>query len=211
VSTCNPMKVRSSYHHGDLQAELVRAAREVLAASGPDAFSLREVARVVGVTPNATYRHFPDKAGLLTALAVEGFRELAARMTRPVGTSSLDLRELAVKRFVRVGEAYVAFALEHPALFRVMFGPSGMRCMEGASRSDPTPYAVLGASLDELVAAGAMAAQERPGAELKAWSVVHGFACLILDGAISYPSRAAQRGALESVLLFAASALTRKS
>src|SRR5215471_15318282 len=100
------------YHHGDLRPALLRAAVETIAGAGPAAMSLREVARRAGVTHAAAAYHFGDKAGLFTAVAVEGYRELGEA-----------LREAARRGFLEMGVAYVRFAVGHRAHFEVMYRP----------------------------------------------------------------------------------------
>jgi hypothetical protein len=113
--------------------------------------------------------------------------------------------ERAVNRFKATGRAYVEFALAHPELFEVMFG----RCRAPSlsprdpAEDGPGTYALLGEALDDLVTSGVLAPAGRPGAELKAWVTVHGFARLCLDGAAHLPSGSVRTGALESLLDFA--------
>ena len=101
VSTSRP------YHHGDLPAALLEAALGLL--EDDQAFSLRAVARRAGVSPTAPYRHYADKEALLAALATDGFAQLAGHLE-----AAAELTDMAV--------AYVAFALAHPGLFRLMYG-----------------------------------------------------------------------------------------
>src|SRR5882724_2604641 len=103
------------YHHGDLRAACLRAARELLEADGSAGLSLRALARRAGVSPTAPYRHFANREALVSAIAAEGYRELAGRLAgaHPAPRTPADLATVAV--------AYVRFALDHPALFRVMF------------------------------------------------------------------------------------------
>src|SRR5690606_17147113 len=100
------------YHHGNLPAALVDAALEVLESEGIEALTLRELARRVGVTHAAPYRHFKDKAALLAALAAEGF----ARLSRAVEARRGE-------GIAGAAEAYLRFAADHPAHFRLMFAP----------------------------------------------------------------------------------------
>lgn len=199
-----------AYHHGHLREALVEAADRAV-RDGAAELSLRELARDVGVSANAAYRHFEDKAALLTALAVTGFERLAQRMQRgqaAVGKPGSAVA-VAVGRFKATGRAYVDFALEHPGLFRVMFGPHGVRCF-GAGDALPaaqSPWALLGRSLDALVEVGALAPEARAGAELKAWAVVHGFASLALETGSRLGTRAERQRELESVLDFAVAGL----
>src|SRR3954463_13549124 len=111
---------RPTYHHGDLRNSLIQAALTLVAERGVEGFSLREAARVVGVSPSACYRHFADREELLAAVAHEGLHTLAEQMRLAAaahgGASAFD----AVCRFWAYSEAYLHFALEHPAHFRVM-------------------------------------------------------------------------------------------
>jgi AcrR family transcriptional regulator len=152
------------YHHGDLPAALLRSAIEVIGEHGVHALSLRQVSGRAGVSHTAAAYHFGDKAGLLTAIAVEGHRRLGVALdsARRGGT------------FLDVGIAYVDFAVSNRAHFEVMFRP------ELLHREDP-----------ELRDARARTAQilygtKRPSAEqladgVAAWAIVHGVATLWLD------------------------------
>lgn len=197
---------RQTYHHGDLRNALVAAAVHLIGTGGVEEFSLRAAARDVGVSPNAAYRHFSDKSALLTAVAQHGFERLGARMRRAMAASrGRNPSAAAIARFKATGRAYVEFAFAHPQLFDVMFGRSGAANLEPSwAAEDPqSPYGLLGSALDDLVSHGVLPDVSRPGAELKAWATVHGFACLYLDGAANLPSTSARAGALESLLDFA--------
>lgn len=194
------------YHHGDLRNALVAAAAHMVEQGGQERFSLREAARSVGVTANAAYRHFADKSALLTAVAASGFEELSRRMLAAMdrrGRTATD-RVTAVERLSAVGRAYVELALEQPELFRLMFGPSGLSCLDGGGSQihGPTPAALLGGVLDGLVAEGQMSPERRAGAELRAWAAVHGFASLVLDGRTGLQTKAQRTEALAALLDF---------
>jgi AcrR family transcriptional regulator len=103
------------YHHGDLRRALVDAARRILEAEGPSALSLRAVAREAGVSPAAPYHHFKDKAELLDAVAEQGWQILDQKMAE--AKAKADQRE----KLLSLGIAYVCFARENPALYRVMY------------------------------------------------------------------------------------------
>ena len=162
-----------SYHHGDLRAALLAAAVEVIDESGPAALSLRDLARRVGVSHAAPAHHFGDKTGLLTALATEGFELLADALaqTRPPD----DLVELGV--------GYVLFAVQHRAHFEVMFRPDLLH------QDDPELVAAQAGSQAALWSGVAGLPERRRGddpqlASVTAWSFVHGFATLWLQGAL---------------------------
>ena len=160
------------YHHGDLRRALLDTALEAIAEHGPAAVSLRDVARRAGVSHAAPTHHFRDKAGLLTALATEGWSLLADALVESAG-----------RGFGEVGVGYVLFATSHPAHFAVMRAP-------GLTRGDdPDLMAAMqraGAQLEagvERFEAGS--GREDPTTALAAWSLVHGLAALLLEGAVA--------------------------
>lgn len=155
-----------TYHHGDLRAALLAAAAELLADGGVAAISLREVARRAGVSHSAPYRHFADRDALLAALATDGFDELAQRMK---GQSAAGLAAL--------GQCYVAFALEQPGRFALMFGGIADKSRyPQLQHAAQLLYQQLGTGVEALAPA-----QDQATASLAAWSLVHGLAKLLLD------------------------------
>ncbi|PXY21244.1 TetR/AcrR family transcriptional regulator [Prauserella muralis] len=163
------------YHHGDLRRAVLDAAVEVITEAGPAGVSLRELARRAGVSHAGPIHHFGDKAGVLTALAAEGYDLLAGSLT--------EVRD-RTGEFVEVGVAYVRFAIAHRAHFEVMFRPDLYHA------DDP---AVVAASTraSEVLTGGVATVADRTGdadlavAGVAAWSIVHGFATLCLTGALS--------------------------
>src|SRR5262245_4881527 len=113
-----PRAKKRAYHHGDLRRALLDAALELVSSKGVQALTLREVARRAGVTHAAPYHHFPSKEALFAAVATEGFRDLAAAMR-----AALSGRRGPFASLRAIGVAYVRFATEHPAHFRIMFRP----------------------------------------------------------------------------------------
>ncbi len=162
--------VRSTYHHGDLRAVILTAAARLVAQRGADAVSLRELAREAGVSHAAPAHHFTDRRGLFTALAAEGFRLLAQAL--------VEARPL----FVDAATAYFGFAIGHPGHYAVMFDTSRL------DNDDPeltaaaaAAAAELSAGVDSLTDPKALA--DPRGAQIAAWSLVHGFATLWLNHA----------------------------
>ncbi|MGW0706058.1 TetR/AcrR family transcriptional regulator [Streptomyces sp. NPDC002643] len=155
------------YHHGDLRRAILSAALEVIAADGPSALSLRDLARRAGVSHAAPAHHFKDRTGLLTAIAAEGHGLLAAALAE-----AGDLRDAGVR--------YVRFAREHPAHFQVMFRPELLR--EGDLELT-TARALSGERLRAAVAAARpeSAVADPRLAGIAAWSFSHGFATLLLS------------------------------
>jgi AcrR family transcriptional regulator len=146
----------STYHHGELRQTVLQAAGDILEKEGLEALSVRELARRAGVSHNAPYRHFPDRASLHAALAAEGFEMLAhALQSRP-------RREM--------GEAYVGFALAHPERFRLMF--------TGLAGLEPRARRVYEGLLESFADLG----EDAPCAAAAAWGLMHGLSHLLLDG-----------------------------
>jgi AcrR family transcriptional regulator len=167
---------RPTYHHGDLPRALVAVALELVRAGGTDDVTIREVARRLEVSPAAIYRHFPDRDALLGAVARQIRMSLAQRMLDEVAAiDESDARARSVRRFVAVGRAYLDFAAEQPNLLAAAFIPVAP---SDPHAEQPNPWEVLAAALNALVEAGAMAPGLRSGAEVFAWSTVHGFATL---------------------------------
>ena len=184
-----PAKKKATYHHGDLANTLKRVALEMIAKEGVEGFSLREAAKVVGVSPSAIYRHFPDKETLLSAIAQDGFVLLAEEFVKAMQLAAkargMNTRERATVKFMAQGRSYIRFALANPSLFMVMFGPYcnsiSVQSFEAAASS---PYALLSAALDELMASGVLTSEHRQNLEIPVWSMVHGLANLLVTGAL---------------------------
>lgn len=179
---------RGSYRHGDLRNALVAVGLELARDGGPDAVVLREATRRAGVAPNAAYRHFADRGALLEAVCAAAQARLAIAIEAELAAAhdTGDPIERARARLRAVGAGYLRFAQDEPGLFRTAFWVPADLTQAGdparAGRSGLTPYQHLSVALDGLVAAGALPAERRPGAEFLAWSAVHGLALLLLDG-----------------------------
>jgi AcrR family transcriptional regulator len=193
------MKPRSTYHHGDLPEALLAAADALIKEKGVEGFSLREAARVVGVDPAASYRHFRDKNAVLQALARRGFTRLAARMHERLQPSARSPKS----KLLTLGQAYVSFALDEPSAFRAMFGPTGVDSrddlLRGTYPADQSPYDLLQILLREWASDGEYSI-DIDEASVSLWAAVHGLACLLIEGALR-PGGAAQRErAVEAVV-----------
>ena len=178
---------RGRYHHGDLREALVVAATALAREGGPEAVVLREVTRRVGVSANAAYRHFTDRDALLEAVVIEGLAQMAAVMEAELATVRARHPQRRARARLRAGgTGYVRFACAEPGLFRATFlVPSDLRRAHNPlarGAGGRTPFELLSDVLDELVAAGVVSSEQRPGAELLAWSAVHGLAVLVVNG-----------------------------
>lgn len=176
VSLTVSTSVGKNYHHGELRAALVEAALALLAADGADAVSLRAVARRVGVSAMAPYRHYPDKAALLAAVAVSGFEGLHAAL------ASADAAAPEGGELVAQAAAYVGYATAHPALFRLMFGPKRMAVHAELAAAGASAYSVLAGR----VTANTAGAGDVEARVLGCWSLVHGLAMLFLDERVDW-------------------------
>jgi AcrR family transcriptional regulator len=171
-------KVAGAYHHGDLRAAVIAAGLKRLGEGDGAELGLRALARDVGVSATALYRHFPDKEALLDALADEGLRRLGALQAQAWLKAGGGRNG-----FKATGTTYVRFAHDEPALFRLSF-----------TRQMPERYAKEGGDGGEvaynLLRAGvgeALPGVENPDtAALHAWALVHGLAMLILDRRIDW-------------------------
>lgn len=165
------------YHHGALRQALVAEGLKLLAESDADHLSLREIARNAGVSATAVYRHFPDKNALLTALAKQGLDQLAAAQH-----AASDAAGGGEEGFNATGRAYVAFAIEHPALFRLISAyPTSQPSMTKPAERMPEAMTFL----LENAAAFAPDSTDRITFALRSWALAHGLAMLILDGQVA--------------------------
>jgi AcrR family transcriptional regulator len=180
-----------TYHHGDLRAALIAAAEAVIAERGVDRFSLREAARRAGVSAAAPAYHFGDTRGLLTAVAARTLGAFADALEAADRSGGDRLERIRAQ-----GAAYVRFALAERARFDLIWRYALI------DRDDPD-YAAAGRRafdvLDRAVR-GPDAAPSEPGElapapSIAAWSMVHGFARLALDGAFGVEEGAPERAA----------------
>jgi AcrR family transcriptional regulator len=176
-----------TYYGGDLRRDLLDAALRTIAREGPSAVSLRSLARDLGVSHAAPANHFPDKAALFTAIAVEGFTLLGEAMA---AAAELGPDATAGQRFRAAGRAYTGFALAHPAHFAVMW-------QRDLLHPDDPELVAAGDATFELLLGGVREVQAEgwaPGADPQAvawlaWSVVHGLAALWLGGSLQRSQR----------------------
>lgn len=166
------------YHHGDLRSALIEEGLKRLKDGPAESLSLRELARNVGVSATAVYRHFPDKAALLGALCAVGDERLAEAFAKAMAKATPGR-----DAFNEMGRAYVRWALANPALFRLMMSAESGKAQGEASRG----RAMLAQQI-EMMGGGKASQAVQDIRRLRAWSMVHGLAMLMLDGLV--PSNA---------------------
>jgi AcrR family transcriptional regulator len=174
-----------SYHHGNLRDTLLSAAIDVMAEKGVSQFSLSELARGAGVTPAAAYKHFVDKDALLGELAQRGFALLRLRFEAAATKSKPAINaKQAIQRFERIGNAYLEFGQEEPALFHLIFGKGASAFRKKmASSVDRTPtFAYFAEALEDLYKFGVIAKTPSPNDQWFAWSAIHGATELAIAG-----------------------------
>jgi AcrR family transcriptional regulator len=177
-----------TYYDGDLGRDLIDTALELIAREGPSAVSLRSLARRLGVSHAAPANHFPDKAALFTAIAIEGFELLAAAIQDAVRQLGPDAT--AVQGLGAAGRAYTSFAVGHRAYFEVMWQRDLLHQDDPklAAAGDATFALLLGGVRDAQAEGWAAGTDPHTVAHL-AWSVVHGLAALWLGGSLQRAQR----------------------
>ncbi len=172
------------YHHGALRDALLLAAERVLERDGLGGLTLRAVAREAGVSHAAPTHHFGDLTGLVSELAAIGFRQFNAAMAA-AGASATEPQERAIAR----AKAYVAYAQAHPGMYGLMFRTERLDMSrpslnEAANASFAGLAGAIGADRREPISAQALSLGQAADIA-RAWSLVHGFTMLLLDGRLS--------------------------
>jgi AcrR family transcriptional regulator len=184
---------KDTYHHGALREALLVAAERIVREKGVAALTLRAAARAAAVSHAAPAHHFKDLSGLLTALAINGFR----RLRDGIAQAATDAR----RKPWYVGRAYVSFAMENPGLFLLMFRSESLN---GRNLELQQERAAAFAALAQARGVGADPSLAQLGALAASWSLVHGFALLYIDGRLKRLLAAAPAGTQPLELLDAA-------
>ena len=176
-SAANKVRRKAHYHHGELREALIRATRELVEQRGAENFTLADACRVAGVTTAAPYRHFRGKQEILEEIASRGFEELGNRTTAILaekGEGTLD-------GIVAMGQAYIAFAVEETAVFRLMFGQQpSLKKAEHVLEATHTCFSKL---IDQvaLYCRRNKVRGDTQQIALRLWTFVHGAASLLID------------------------------
>ena len=177
---------RESYHHGDLEEALLRAAIELVRKNGPDHLSLRATADQVGVSPSAVYHYFPDKDSLIRGVGKKLFEDLFLMQKEALDKIPGSSARAAKQRYRELGRTYFRWANREPNLFRLMFGGfcSSDFCSTDAqgSYAEAEAFLMLTKTIDDLYETGAISSKMRKYGALISWSCVQGASTLIVEG-----------------------------
>jgi AcrR family transcriptional regulator len=179
IENDNSVNIKT-YHHGDLRSAALAEGLKQLATISIDALSLRSIARNTGVSATALYRHFQDKQAFLLALAEYGSEQLGQQQQAAMRDAGGGM-----KGFSAAGQAYVRFAVNNPALFRLCMG--SFRATVPNSDTD-IAMTLLKSIISELLPEGTDQATQN-ATVMQCWSMVHGLAMLMLDGQIPAEER----------------------
>ncbi len=178
-----PTKKSQSYHHGNLRKALIDASLDLISVKGIKGLTLREIAKRANVSHSAPYRHFKDKEAMLAAVAKEGFDKLFQEQEKRFEKFPDD----PLGQLFESGMAYIDFAINHPSHFRVMFGL-------GESKSEAPPDLLESSAASFMILFDGIVKCQENGLvkdgdplelSISAWSIVHGYAMLYLEGFIS--------------------------
>jgi AcrR family transcriptional regulator len=185
-----------AYHHGDLPRALLDVTARVVAENGPTSWSLREIARRAGVSHAAPAHHFGDKAGLLRALATEGFELLCAEFDRAERESE---GRSAIERHIQQGTAYLAFAAAHPGHYDVMFRSDLFEPDEAYLAVAISARSALQSSARRVVVEAGGTDEQVDLLATASWSLAHGLTGLIGEGFVE-PDAAVAEAVLRQCL-----------
>lgn len=175
------IQLKQGYHHGDLRNALVSEALQLLEQEGHSDFSLRDLARRVGVSAAALYAHFADKSALLAAIATAGFIRLRAALDAAIRNDA-DPGD----QFLHMGSAYVRFGVAHPALYKLMFASEELPARRGEypdlQAAADAAFGLLTDMLERMQRRGILRAGDPEADGLSVWAHVHGLASLIITG-----------------------------
>lgn len=175
-------KKNSPYHHGNLKEELLRTALHMVDTEGFDAITLRELTQRLGTSRSAVYRHFESKEALMKGVIEQGYAQLDELFTPIFRDKSRSVEE----RFDHMGRAYFQFAIEHPNLYRLLFGERYREEREGiCDYRDETQATGLYALIGLLIEAQEEGIISKGDPMIQAatiWASIHGFSSLLIDG-----------------------------
>jgi AcrR family transcriptional regulator len=170
-------KPLNTYHHGDLRDALVHAALREAEQGGPEAISLKALAKKLGVSQPAPYRHFADREALLSAVTAEAFRQFSALLREQISKPSKR------SKLSRLAQATLAFGLRRNGIYRLMFASRTMACASTGSELHAAAMETFALVLDALEAPAVGLLRERHA--LQIWAALHGVIMLAEQGLLT--------------------------
>jgi AcrR family transcriptional regulator len=170
-------KSSNTYHHGDLRDALVQAALREAEQGGPEAISLKALAKELGVSQPAPYRHFADREALLAAVTAEAFRQFSAMLREAIGKPS---RRSKLSRFA---QATLEFGLHRNGIYRLMFASRTMACASNEGELHVAAMETFAVLLEALEAPAVGLLRERYA--LQIWAALHGVIMLAEQGLLT--------------------------
>jgi len=170
-------KPPNTYHHGDLRDALVQAALQQVELGGPEAVSISALAKKLGVSQPAPYRHFADREALLAAATAEAFRQFSAMLRESIGRPS-ELSKLS-----RLAQATLAFGLRRNGIYRLMFASRIIACAPKDGELHAAAMETFALVLEALEAPAVGFLRERHA--LKLWAALHGVVMLAEQGLLT--------------------------
>jgi AcrR family transcriptional regulator len=178
-------KALNAYHHGDLRDALVQAALQQVELDGPESISISALARKLGVSQPAPYKHFADRETLLTAVTAEAFRQFSAMMRAAIDKPS---KRSKLSRFAQLT---LEFGLRRNGIFRLMFASRIVACSPKGGELSVATMETFDLLLEALEAPAVGLLRERSA--LKIWAALHGVVMLaeqgLLTGDVAHVSR----------------------
>lgn len=170
-------KIKQNYHHGDLRTALINATVEMINQFGVESITMRKLSEWVGVSRTAAYRHFSDKTDLLTATAIEGFKQFTLALQVGRLDSSID----EINQFRMMGQAYIRFAMENSAYYRLMFGDTVIQESEALRKACDASFNELLIMIERLQGIDVISGDEPKMQAIYIWSLMHGLSSLVID------------------------------
>src|SRR2546423_2737375 len=167
-------KPPDTYHHGDLRDALVQAALQDAEQGGPEAISIKALAKQLGVSQPAPYRHFADREALLAAVTAEAFRQLSAILREAMAKPSKQ------SKLSRLAQATLDFGLRRNGIYRLMFASRTVSCAAQGSELHEATRETFALVIEALEAPAIAYLRERQG--LKIWAALHGVVMLAEQG-----------------------------
>lgn len=173
-----------TYHHGDLRNELIEVGAKLLIEQGLEDFSLRKVAKEIGVSHAAPYRHFKDKEDLIVEITNKGIAEFYNALAKPF----YEYMNQPRRQLIELGKAYIQFAVNNPYLMKILFFSDLKKKIDLSKISglNNNSYSLLEESVKNCITSGETTIKDVQALSLLSWSFVHGLSALMMENVIDF-------------------------